>query len=57
MILTVILMNKYNSIESYVRSGRPYYVSTNGRDYFEDLYASLGPSRHYTFIFNVFVMM
>jgi len=40
-----------------IRSGRPYYVTKTGRDYYESIVASIGPSRHYTFLFNLFVMM
>ena len=42
---------------SLVRSGRPYFVQSIGYDYFPALKDKLGPSRHYTFIFNLFVMM
>ena len=41
----------------YVRSGRFYHID-GGKDY-KELYknADIGPSRHFTYIFNVFVLM
>jgi len=39
----------------YVRSGRLYYV--NGDVDYKDYFSSFGPSRHYTMVFNTFVMM
>jgi len=45
---------KYYSDGEHVRSGRPYFIDEEADDYerFKDI---LGPSRHYTVIFNTFV--
>lgn len=40
-----------------VRSGRRYRLFSNQEDYKRSWYKDLGPSRHYTYVFNVFVMM
>ena len=41
----------------YVRSGRFYHVS--GTDDYYELYknSSIGPSRHFTYVFNIFVLL
>ena len=39
-----------------VRSGRSYYI-TGGSDYYDIFKLTKCSSRHFTFIFNVFVMM
>lgn len=43
--------------DRYVRSGRNYRLdgSKDYREYFDDL--DIGPSRHFTYIFNIFVLM
>jgi len=40
----------------YVRSGRLYTIGGTGNDYYND-YQKYGPSRHFTFVFNAFVIM
>jgi Ca2+ transporting ATPase len=47
---------KFYSDSGHMRSGRPYYITHAGDDYkrYED---EIGPSRHYTLIFNTFVCM
>jgi len=45
---------KYYSNSGHVRSGRAYMVSETGEDY-KRFETELGPSRHFTFIFNFFV--
>jgi hypothetical protein len=54
-IQTITVFNFFK--DKFIRSGRPYFISTNGEDYSKNLKASIGPSRHYTMIFNVFVLM
>lgn len=50
--------NKYsNSERNLVRSGRPFMMDSSNEDYFMELKATIGPSRHYTFVFNTFVML
>jgi len=39
-----------------VRSGRPFDVRGN-EDYYIELTEAVTASRHYTFVFNLFVMM
>lgn len=50
---------KYSDVNSrhYVRSGRRYVLSGESLDYSFAIEYSIGPSRHFTFIFNTFVMM
>ena len=40
-----------------MRSGRPYNINTTGEDFVENLIPKIGPSRHFTFVFNFFVML
>eukprot|EP00920_Eleutheroschizon_duboscqi_P043115 GHVT01102544.1.p1 GENE.GHVT01102544.1~~GHVT01102544.1.p1 ORF type:complete len:458 (+),score=81.64 GHVT01102544.1:132-1376(+) len=42
---------------SLVRSGRQFFPFKAAEDYKRTWAANIGPSRHYTFIFNVFVFM
>ena len=57
-VLSIQIITVFNFLtDKFIRSGRPYYISTAGEDYSKNLKASIGPSRHYTMIFNVFVMM
>jgi len=66
MIQSTILMfiaavtYKFNFVKilasGNVRSGRAYHVSNSTPDY-EPLEEPYGPSRHYTIIFNTFVLM
>jgi len=48
------LLKYYQEDGKHVRSGRPYFISHEGEDY-ERFHDDIGPSRHYTFIFNTFV--
>lgn len=41
----------------YVRSGRHFQISSQGEDYYKNLTETITPSRHFTFVFNFFVMM
>eukprot|EP01067_Filipodium_phascolosomae_P009305 Filipodium_phascolosomae@DN8269_c0_g1_i1.p1 len=41
----------------YVRSGRAWLPFSNVPDYREEFYSSVGPSRHYTLLFHIFVLM
>jgi len=47
---------KYYSEYGYMRSGRPYYITHAGEDY-KRFEKAIGPSRHYTLVFNTFVCM
>ncbi len=40
-----------------MRSGRPFNINTTGEDFVENLVPKIGPSRHFTFVFNFFVML
>jgi Ca2+ transporting ATPase len=40
-----------------IRSGRLYKLSGSEIDFSKELISTIGPSRHFTFIFNTFVMM
>jgi len=44
----------YSDSGKYVRSGRPFFIGEEADDY-ERFYDDIGPSRHYTVIFNTFV--
>lgn len=44
----------YSEGGKYVRSGRPFFIGEEADDY-ERFYDDIGPSRHYTVIFNTFV--
>ena len=44
----------YSESGKYVRSGRPFFIDEEADDY-ERFIDDLGPSRHYTVIFNTFV--
>jgi len=46
----------YQDDGKHMRSGRPYYISHEGEDY-ERFSDDIGPSRHYTLVFNTFVFM
>jgi P-type Ca2+ transporter type 2B len=50
---------KYSDVSTrkLVRSGRRYILSGESLDYSFAIEFSIGPSRHFTFIFNTFVMM
>ena len=43
--------------QHYVRSGREYMITTDEQDYSEEMKEKYGPSRHFTFVFNVFVVL
>jgi len=47
---------KYYSDGEHMRSGRPRMVTEIADDYLR-FYDIVGPSRHYTFIFNTFILM
>mmetsp|Transcript_28838 Transcript_28838/g.33306 ORF Transcript_28838/g.33306 Transcript_28838/m.33306 type:complete len:266 (-) Transcript_28838:30-827(-) len=47
---------RYSSNGKYMRSGRYYYVNKDAEDYLPYL-VDYGPSRHFTLVFNTFVMM
>jgi len=49
------LVSPYYSDSGHVRSGRPYEIHGEDEDY-ERYHKNIGPSRHYTIIFNFFVM-
>jgi len=49
------LVSQFYSRSGHVRSGRPYMISSEDDDY-ERYHDAIGPSRHYTIIFNFFVM-
>jgi hypothetical protein len=41
----------------YVRSGRKYLINGIDEDYSDLISENIGPSRHFTFVFNTFVML
>lgn len=47
----------YQNKLEYVRSGRPFNIKTTGEDFVENLITKIGPSRHFTFVFNFFVVL
>lgn len=51
------LKYNYKYTDKYVRSGRLYMLNGIDYDCDSDMVSVLTPSRHFTFIFNTFVMM
>eukprot|EP01066_Platyproteum_vivax_P018801 Platyproteum_vivax@DN759_c0_g1_i1.p1 len=47
--------SKYGNGHQYVRSGRRWLPFSNQEDYKEEWTRTVGPSRHFTYVFNIFV--
>jgi Ca2+ transporting ATPase len=55
MSTSVPMESKFYSPSGHVRSGRAYMIGSTDEDYLR-FNSEVGPSRHFTFVFNFFVM-